>query len=179
MASKNELILKETISATEGSPVRPNLDSIEGTLDTTEFLKNLFVDIDDTINTKKQSGTNLITTENKDEKAVYYLPDNQIFGVWKLMLNLSARVISYDDESVLLECLVDKEQRIYEKIQYASWLFKGFELFQGKLFKICQYARQNEARLVVKDNPNLILDDDFPKTNFASKFADVKIKAKG
>ncbi len=110
-----------------------------------------------------------------DKKVLHLSEGNYIVG-WKLVETLSARVIDFYNEVVLLECLVDKENKEYEEREFKVMLFEGFALEIGKLFKLCYYERINQAMLEIKDNPNLVLESDFPENNFTKKYGNKVFK---
>ncbi|MCY7362978.1 MAG: hypothetical protein LH629_13080 [Ignavibacteria bacterium] len=94
------------------------------------------------------------------------LSEGVIIRGWKILENVSSKVIGFDDETVFLECLVDKENKQYEEREFLILLFEGLELKVGKYFKLCTYRRMNQIMMEVIDNPKLILEDDFPKFDF-------------
>ncbi|MBL7763395.1 MAG: hypothetical protein JNL23_08200 [Chitinophagaceae bacterium] len=101
--------------------------------------------------------------------------DAVIFAAWKNTYNISARLIEHYDEVVMLECLIDKEEKVYETREYQSSLFLGYDLIIGSLFFLRYFERKNEVRLEVHNDPRLTSLDDFPKTDFKKLFNESKL----
>ena len=95
---------------------------------------------------------------------------------WKLVENLSSQVVDFGDEFIILECLIDKENRTYEQREFNVSIFSEKEIFLGKKFKLSFYQRPNECKMTINDNDSLVLDEDFPQTNFSQRFANLKLK---
>lgn len=104
------------------------------------------------------------------------LSEGVVIKQWRNIENISARLIEFNEITVVLECLVDREELIYEEREFKSSLFSQFNLELGKLFKLCMYERQNQIMMEIKDNPKLISETDFPKIDFAKQFKNFKIK---
>lgn len=96
---------------------------------------------------------------------------------WKNIFNLSARVLDFDYDVVLLECLIDKESRLYEEREFKRSIFKGYDIEKGSLFKVCYYERDNQCMIEIKNTTGLVADDDFPKSNLAEKFKNLKLNS--
>lgn len=97
---------------------------------------------------------------------------------WKLMANISSKVLAEDEEYVRLECLIDKEERLYEEREFSKTLFDGFNFKVGSLFKICIHKRQNQEMIEIKDGSKLVNQDDFPKADFFGQFGDLILEKK-
>lgn len=104
-----------------------------------------------------------------------YLNEGLIFRQWRNTENISSRVIEFDELTVVLECLIDKEDLIFEERVFKRSIFSHYELRLGKLFKLCMYERPGQVMMEIKDNPKLIQDEDFPKITFRDKFKNIKI----
>ena len=120
-----------------------------------------------------------INDEYKNLRLKQSSPSNFLEGVnissWKLIENVSSKLISFDCNSVLLECLIDREESIYEEREFVISLFKNYSLEIGKLFKICVYERDNQIMIEVKVDPNLILDSDFPEIDLFAKYSHINL----
>jgi hypothetical protein len=97
--------------------------------------------------------------------------DRIIITSWKNVENISARLISSYDNTVILECLIDKETNTYEEREFRASVFTGYELKQGNLFYLRVFERQNEIKLEIHDDPGLTRIEDFPKLDFVEKFS--------
>ena len=104
------------------------------------------------------------------------LSEGVVIHNWKNVQNISARLLASDDEKVLLECLVDRENKVYEEREFKLSLFKNMDLKIGKLFKLCFYERQHQQMIEVKDNPKLVSETDFPRTSFKEKYSGMPLK---
>lgn len=100
---------------------------------------------------------------------------NYVTG-WKLVSSVSARLLCFTEDTVMVECLIDREQRIYAELEFEKFLFEEFELLEGKLFKISTYERPRQKMIEVMDNPNLVSQSDFPKIDFVAEFKSLPLK---
>jgi hypothetical protein len=127
--------------------------------------------------------SNISTTLIKDVETIETIKNNKnligsdaVFIInWKNVENIPARLIEKFDKIVVLECLIDKEEGIYEEREFKSSLFEGFDLTIGNLFYIRYFERPNEARIEILDNPKLTSAEDFPTINFDQLFKDSKL----
>ncbi len=101
---------------------------------------------------------------------LFRLHEGNVIEPWKLVEDLSARLIDQYDETVVLECLIDREAKIYIETEMDISLFEGFSLEVGSLFKISKYTRTNEVRFVARSKPQLVSQGDFPKVDFQKKY---------
>jgi hypothetical protein len=97
---------------------------------------------------------------------------------WRLIEDVSAKLIEIYENTVVLECLIDKENHVYQEREFGNHLFEGYSLKVGQLFKISRYIRNNQEMIEVKDNPKLVLETDFPQIDFAKKFGNMVLKKK-
>jgi hypothetical protein len=109
----------------------------------------------------------------------YSLHEGVTFPTWKIVANISSKLLYFDELIVCLECLIDKEQKIYEEREFQKSLFDGFQLDKGALFKICIYERKNQQMIEVKEGEKLVSSDDFPIIDFFSEFGDMNLEKKG
>lgn len=133
-----------------------------------ELLNNLF-----------SNESNLFKTELKEierkEKEVAHFSDKVIISNWKIVENISARIIEYYDNTVVLECLIDKDNWIYEEREFQSSLFHGYEIKIGNLFLLRIFERQNEIKIQIHNDPGLTLLEDFPKISFVESFQNSRL----
>ena len=92
---------------------------------------------------------------------------------WKRVANISSKILYFDDKVVQIECLVDKENRIYEQRQFGSDFFEGLKLEIGYIFKLCFYKRNNQQMVEVMYDSNLVASDDFSSTDFLDDVNDL------
>ena len=97
------------------------------------------------------------------------------FVKWKNVENISARLVEFYDNIVVLECLIDKDLGIYEEREFDSSYFEDYELKVGALFYLRTFRRKNEGMFHVHNDPKLINESDFPKVDFKSLFNDNKL----
>jgi hypothetical protein len=137
-----------------------------------EFLKELF-----TVDSKQPD---LSFNENMSvvKKGALLGSDHVIIRGWKNVENISARQINSYDDTVVLECLIDKELGIYEEREFRISLFDGYEIKFGNLFLLRIFERQNEIRIEIHNDPELTLKDDFPKLNFVERFGNSRLLKK-
>ena len=94
---------------------------------------------------------------------------------WKNIANISARLIDFFDKVVVLECLIDKDQSIYEEREFTATIFEDFELAIGKIFLLRFFSRRKEIKMEVHDEPGLVSKDDFPEKDFRLLFKNSKL----
>lgn len=94
---------------------------------------------------------------------------------WKNIENISARLIEIYDYAVILECLIDKEQGIYEEREFRSSLFSIEDLKIGNLFYLRIFEKENESRIEIHNDPKLTFIEDFPKIEFKKLFEESKL----
>lgn len=133
-----------------------------------EFLKNLFS------NETTLLKTELKEVENKENEITQY-SDKVIISNWKNVENISSRIIEYYDNTVVLECLIDKENWIYEEREFRSSLFQGYDMKIGNLFLLRIYERQNEIKIEIHNDLGLTLIEDFPNTSFVENFQNSRL----
>ena len=121
---------------------------------------------------------NLSKEEQKDQSnsLASVSRENIFLHNWESIENVSARLIETRGEFVILECLIDKENNIYEERVFPKSLFVDYSLEIGSLFYLRFFNRPHEMRLEVLDGGNgLVSEDDFPKINFVKKFKNSKL----
>jgi hypothetical protein len=101
--------------------------------------------------------------------------DKIILSGWKNVENISSRLIEKYDETVVLECLIDRESGIYEERIFRSSLFSEYNLCEGQLFYLRFFERKNEIKMEVHDGLGIVQETDFPKFNFVEKFKNSKL----
>lgn len=90
---------------------------------------------------------------------------------WRNKKNFSARIIEVLDKTVIVECLIDKEYRIYEEREFPLVpFFDGIDIVEGNLLLIRYSERKNEMRIEIISGAEFVLPDDFPKSNIKEKF---------
>jgi len=153
------------------------IEDTEDTLTSTYFKTQdkLLVSLLDTENdtdTQKEDTTKKICVLEYPEQfeVASEYTEKIILEAWRNIENISARLIEITDPHILLECLVDKEKGIYEERVFKPTLFKGFKLEIGKLFYLRFFERANEMKIQIHDDPDLTLQDDFPKISLAKKY---------
>ena len=146
-----------------------NLYSSENFSRQKDYLKGLFT------NDIKQPHTKCDEEKELTEKVVLSGSDTVIITGWKSVENISARLIEHYDDTVVLECLIDKEMRIYEEREFRLSLFTGYDLKIGNLFLLRIFERKNEIRIEIHNDPGLTLKDDFPKLDFVKEFSNSRL----
>lgn len=94
---------------------------------------------------------------------------------WKNVENISSRLIEIYENTVVLECLIDRELNIFEEREFRSSLFSEEDLALGNLFLLRVFDRQNESRLEIHTDPKLTLQKDFPNIDFPALFKKSKL----
>ena len=119
-----------------------------------------------------------ISIESKTEESFSYgkyKHQNIFISNWKNFENISARLLDSYDNIVLLECLIDRDEWIYEEREFDLDLFEEYDLTVGNLFYIRFFKRPNEMKMQIHNDPKLTFSTDFPKTNLKSKFKQSKL----
>jgi hypothetical protein len=74
---------------------------------------------------------------------------------WKLVETTHARVLEVSEETVVLECLVDKENKIFENKRFDKKLLEGvLQPQDGKFVIIQEFFRPGEIRFKFRDGDN-------------------------
>jgi hypothetical protein len=107
-----------------------------------------------------------------------FLGEGTYITGWRNTENRSSRIIEIYDQSILLECLIDKERKEYAEIEYKKTMFQDMELYIGKFLKLCFYERANQVMMEVIDNSKLIDENDFPKVELSKEFKNLILKKK-
>jgi hypothetical protein len=94
---------------------------------------------------------------------------------WKNTDNISTRLLSVFDQTVLLECLVDLENQLYEEREFSITLFEGYDLTPGNLFYLRFFSRTNEVRMEVHADTKFVNAGDFPKPDFKEIFSNSQL----
>lgn len=109
-------------------------------------------------------------------KEVTFLGSDAIFlERWKNVENISARLIEFYEDVVILECLIDRELGIYQEREFSASLFLEYELRIGDLFYLRVFERPSEMKLEIHNDPNLTFEKDFPKLDFKQLFNKSKL----
>jgi hypothetical protein len=148
---------------------------------TTIEVRTSFTEIEDFLKDYPKSHSTFSAFESHfSEQALtkIVLTEGVEINLWKNTKNISARLISYDEDVVILECLIDKDKKIYEEWELSTRNFKGMELQVGKFFKLCHYERNNQLMMEILDTPGLVMESDFPKTDFYNKFKNLVVNQK-
>ena len=140
-----------------------------------ELLRNLFNSLDNNIPQRIDLTGN--PTENLLSKSdtATQISDRIVIQGWKNVENISARLIEFSEDHVVLECLIDKENKIYEERMFRPSLFINYKLVLGNLFYLRFFERPNEIKMEVHDDPSLTFSDDFPKLDFVAEFKNSKL----
>ncbi len=166
-----ELIDSDSINETKALIQIKNIESEEDSLisikfmEQIEFKRNLLNAYDNKLPLAKLDEEKETSRERLSEYS-----DVVVIQGWKNVENISSRLIEHCDDNVVLECLIDREEGIYEEREFRSSLFTGYNLDIGNLFYLRIFERPNEIRIEIHDDPELTLKDDFPKLDFVEKY---------
>jgi hypothetical protein len=128
------------------------------------------------IKASKYSNVQKITEGNESkQKTTTAYRDNVILKPWKNTDNYSARLIDYSEDTVTIECLVDKENGVYEERCFRSNIFENYKLEIGKLFFLRFFERAGEVKMQIHDDPDLTLKEDFPRIKLSEKFKNSRL----
>jgi hypothetical protein len=129
------------------------------------------------LTTRSTDSVNSVSVSNSPQ-TFNFNADSVAIKPWKSVENISARLIEFYDNVVVLECLIDKENGIYEEREFRSSLFNGYDMTVGNLFYLRIFDRDNQTRMEVHNDPDLTNAEDFPKMNFTKLFSNSKLFAK-
>lgn len=88
---------------------------------------------------------------------------------WKLKDSFPCKVISVNEESVLLDVVSDTERKLTEERIFPLSLFVNLEPTVGKYFKLQVFDRPNATMIQIGPG-TFVTEEDFPRFDF-SKFA--------
>lgn len=146
-----------------------------GFITKTEFLEDLF-DASKYDNPEVLKISDIVATKPQSIKEVGVAPSDKVVILgWKNVENISARLIEIWDDQVVLECLIDKENAIYEERSFRKSLFEGYDIEIGNLFFIRFFERPHELKMEIHNDPGLTNIDDFPKMEFVKRFKGHKL----
>lgn len=94
---------------------------------------------------------------------------------WKNVENISSRLLDFDEDIVVLECLTDRENGIYEEREFKRSLFEEEQLKEGNLFYLRTWERPNEIRIEIHFDKKFERQYDFPKSNLNATFKNLSI----
>jgi len=166
-----DLIDSDSINETKALIQIENIEGEEDSLMSKKFVekneltKDLF-----NPNDYKLPHTGISEKEEESKIGLYQYSDVVVIRGWKPVENISSRLIEFNDDFVVLECLIDREEQIYEEREFKSSLFTGYNLDIGSLFFLRIWERPNEIRIEIHDDPELTLNNDFPKLDFVEKY---------
>jgi hypothetical protein len=123
-----------------------------------------------------ESQIDIINKENLFGRTDIFLNEGTSLTGWKNTENRSARFVEIYENSILVECLIDKEANEYAEIEYKKSIFSGMALYVGKLVKLCFFERRNQVMMEVIDDPNLIDKSDFPNVELSKQFKNLVLK---
>ncbi|MEA3448487.1 MAG: hypothetical protein U9Q98_08590 [Bacteroidota bacterium] len=110
-------------------------------------------------------------SEKQDVEQASLADSKILIRDWNNSENIHARLIEVTGTTVVLECLVDKENKIYEEREFDKDLFDGYEIKEGYFFLLRFYTRKNEMKLEVHDNKSgLVKDEHFKSINLYEAF---------
>jgi hypothetical protein len=101
-----------------------------------------------------------IKIEGREEGVKFY-------SNWTRFKRMTAKVIEIGEDRVTLECLIDRENKIYKKKIFAKHLLENVDLVEGKRLLFNYYKRDKEFKITIFDNQNLIPESDFPTIDFS------------
>jgi len=110
-----------------------------------------------------------------DEIASPILSEKVLLTGWKNIENISGRLIENCGDTVVLECIIDRENSIFEERIFRSSLFEGYSIELGNLFYLRFFDRQNETKMEVHEGKGIVSKEDFPKLDFKELFNNSKL----
>lgn len=139
-----------------------------------EFYEELHRKLSSLASNIKEAKYQSLLEEQGKNKAPSALLEN-----WKLVDDISSKVIDFDREVVVLECLIDREQNFYEEREFQASLFKGYKIKIGSFFKVYIYERKNQMMIEIKNGVNLVSAADFPQIDLFEKYKDINLNTMG
>jgi len=86
---------------------------------------------------------------------------------WKQKDSYSARITEIYDKVVVLELVIDRDERITEEREFEIKYFEGLKIEIGNLFKVKRFERPNSQMIQVCDGNGIVNREDFPKVDFS------------
>jgi hypothetical protein len=89
---------------------------------------------------------------------------NIIQEKWDYIENIDSQILEISDEYVILNCLIDKEKRIYQQRSFKKIFLNNINLEINQLVIIRIFGRAGEIRYKFEDGNNIIPSEyfDFP-----------------
>jgi len=115
------------------------------------------------VTSKKEKQTNLKNTtdfsDSKNSIIAEYFKTKGFIGneCWEKTLNISSRIASFNNDYVLCECLIDKENKIFEKRSFPRYLFNHIEDIKNNPYVILSIqSKIGSTRIDVIKGANLV-----------------------
>ena len=76
---------------------------------------------------------------------------------WEKTLNISSRIASFNNDYVLCECLIDKENKIFEQRSFPRYLFNHIENIKSNPYVLLSIqSKTGSTRIDVIKGNNLV-----------------------
>lgn len=102
-----------------------------------------------------------------------HLPTPTGYSDWRLRDSFPSKVISINEETALVEIVVDSERKNTREYIVSISLFSGLGLQVGSFFKLLYFERPN-AITIQAINSQYITEKDFPQFDF-EKFSTISV----
>ena len=130
--------------------------------DNMEFLKPS--ETDGAKNSVFSLGDASFALEDSETFSKHFLPDNEtvLRENWEINENIQARIVRFDTNEVLVDCLIDPENTIIQSRNFPIDLFKNFHpLKEGKPVIIKTRLKPGAMRIEVHPGKGIVNMDSF------------------
>lgn len=110
------------------------------------------------LNKSTRKGTYLATLEESNNQKLKSWPKGFISAEsWSKVTNLHSRIAQVTKSIVSCECLIDKENQIFEVRDFPKEMFTHFDsLFEGKLVLISLKTKPGSSRIDIHEGDGLV-----------------------
>ena len=98
-------------------------------------------------------------------------------SAWHLVTSYPCRVLDKYNDTVLIEVVINKEDREVEEREVSSTYFHGLKTHKGAFLKLQTYKRPNSGMFLFISGEDIVNDDDFPKVDFTELMKDDRLRS--
>jgi len=132
-------------------------------------------DDDDMIKKQDSSFEPMIMSEDIIS-AIDITTEKMLFRNWINTSNISGKILEIEEKVVIVECLLDKEPKVYQKRAINRNLFVNIDPLEvGRLVWIRVFESPPESKIRIEDGENIVPPSDFSTEGIFDKIVKSKI----
>jgi len=104
-----------------------------------------------------KSTTNVSEVENQLITEIFKLKGFIVNEYWEKTININSRITKYNEDYIICECLVDKENRIFEQRSFPRYLFNHIENLKSNPYVVLSIqSKVGSTRINVLKGANIV-----------------------